>query len=77
MFGPENMFAVVAIENVDMGRCWPREGGAPPGAPICDPDPPNMLKLVIMVFRGSLGIIPYALPVFWKPMGGIDGGICP
>ena len=77
MLGPENIFAVVAIEKVEMGRRWPREGGPPPGVPICDPEPPNMLKLAIMLFRGSLGIMPYALPVFWKPRGVIDGGICP
>jgi hypothetical protein len=51
-FGPENMFAVVAIENVDIGR-------APPPMPIppaCEPSRVPMPSI-------DGGGIPYALPV--------------
>lgn len=62
MLGPANGLTDVAKEKVDMGRCI--VGGGPGGGanPNCDPlafiSPPNILRFVIIVLRGAVGIMP-------------------
>lgn len=77
LFGPANGLTEVAMENEDIGRGIPIGiiGGANPD---CDPfmgsPPPNMLRLVMTVFRGPTDApIPNIGVVAGKPCEAIMG----